>query len=234
MDASKPVVFQFSLGDRWMQEMVDPGNMQEPSFRETIIKLREVAIVQSAWSADEAVKLLGQNQTPHAILITDPGIVKPKNEKLSRQVIEYARNGGTVVLTLCFSSNIAPDKFSSYMKEWDLPWKFHSYTRESCVVNTSAVGPRGVQRVHGLPATYESKSVFITNVAHEASWYLPEPYDPDDYESEESFKALPPRKETPFAFSKVGNGYLGFTGDVNQHETTDTAVMTMLGLNNLL
>ncbi|KAI1397093.1 hypothetical protein F4819DRAFT_490849 [Hypoxylon fuscum] len=227
----KPVIFQFSLGDKWMQDMVDlQYTHQQGNFTKTIRKLSEKFTVQPAWDAKQAFDLLSYNQAPHAILITDPGITEPENEELSRQVVNYARDGGTVILSLCFSSNVNFDDFSSYMKGWGLHWKVYSYTRQDCVVNTLAVGPPGVQWMYDLPALYGSKSVFLSNVAPEACWYLPAPYIQDEYDDEEEIQAPPPRKETPFAFSKVGKGFVGFTGDVNQHEATDAAILAMLGM----
>ncbi|KAL7620305.1 hypothetical protein AAE478_009298 [Parahypoxylon ruwenzoriense] len=220
---AKPVIFQFSVGEKWMQGIVDLKDKDETRFKNTIRKL-----------SFRPFDLLKQNQTPHAILITDSGITKPENRKLSRQVIDYARGGGTVILIFSFSSLIRFDDFTSYMKEWDLPWKIHSYTRIECIVNTSAAGPPGMLWMNGLPATYCSKSVYLSGVAPKACWYLPAPPVPDEEGIGMRYQAPPPGKETPFAFSKVGKGFLGFTGDVSQHEATDGVIFAMLRMNDRL
>ena len=38
------------------------------------------------------------------------------------------------------------------------------------------------------------------------------------------------KAEAPVVFSKVGEGFLGYTGDVNAEEETTVVVLAMLGL----
>lgn len=236
MSEPKPTIYQFSLGDKSLQSFVRPGGID--SFLRILKKLQEVAIVQEAWSSQEALDLLEQDKAPKAIFITDPGITDPENKEVSTQVVEYVRNGGTAILGLGFSSNVKPADFQEYMSEqWDLPWKLHSYNREDWAINITASGPPSSQWMHGLQALYRERCVNIDKVAPIARWYTlaPDPYDPDDYENEDEWRAatakMAPKTQTPVAFASVGKGRLGYTGDVNQHESTDAVILAMLGLN---
>ncbi|KAI0011942.1 hypothetical protein F4779DRAFT_571033 [Xylariaceae sp. FL0662B] len=216
MDDGKPLVFQFSMGEEWMQDMVkNPGSSQ------TIGKLSKIATIEQAWDAQQALHLLKQDKVPRAILITDPGITDLENRELSRRVIEYARNGGTVVLSMYFASTVEIDDFEAYMEQWGLPWRVHSGTRRDCAVNPSASGRPNLQWMEGLPALYWSKSLFLHHVAPEDCWYLPAPSQDDD----------DPETQTPIVFSKIGKGFLGFIGDVNQTAAADAVLLAMLGMN---
>lgn len=244
MSDAKPTIYQFSLGDYVEQNLVRQAGW-DPGFSHILRKIQETATIQEAWDTQEALDLLGQDEPPKAIYITDSGITKPKNREVSKRVVEYARNGGTVILGLAFASNVNFAVFNSYMAQhWGLPWKYHSYTSEDCAINIAATGPPGKQWLNGLQALYPQRSMYINNVDRTACWYLPAPYPSDPYGDRPEAKwrveaptlatlaTLAPRTQTPVAFAPVGKGRLGYTGDVKQLESTDAVVLSMLGLNN--
>ncbi|KAI1377261.1 hypothetical protein F4677DRAFT_444487 [Hypoxylon crocopeplum] len=230
MGDSKPIIFQFSFGESYMQDTVDYKGTFPPNFGSTLKKVDEMATVKVAWTAEEASDLLKRNPAPYAILITDDGITESENRELSFQVIEYVRNGGTAILCLCFGREVLNEDFNSFMKDWDLPWKVHAYLWYDCVVNDSAVGLHGKQWMYGLPALYRSQSLFLGNVAPESCWYLPAPRI-QEHDDDKRRKTATLIRETPIAFTQVGEGYLGYTGDGNQHKATDAIMFAMLGMN---
>ncbi|KAI2615883.1 hypothetical protein GGR54DRAFT_611409 [Hypoxylon sp. NC1633] len=229
MDHQKLVIFQLSLGEKWTQEMVDLGYLEEPSFRNTIKKLSEIATVRLAKDDKEAFDLLKENPTPRAIIITDSIFMEPENAKLTRQVADYARGGGTVILILGLPGESSSIHFQSFMKECGLPWTLSCYAHDDYAVNISAMGLPGVRWMYGLPALFNSDSMFLENVASNARWYLPAA--PYTWNEEEQSMPPPPRKGTPVAFSKVGKGYLGYIGDINNEKATDAIILAMLGMN---
>ena len=88
-----------------------------------------------------------------------------------------------------------------------------------------------------LKHLYDSKCVYIEKVAPSACWYTPAQslcrryeYDTEDERRAAAAKSAS-RIETPVAFETVGKGRLGFIGDVNQDESTDAIVLSMLGFN---
>ncbi|KAI1208543.1 uncharacterized protein F4807DRAFT_461476 [Annulohypoxylon truncatum] len=211
--SAKPIIFQFSLGEERYQKAVD--------IRETRQQIDYTATIRK----------LAENRTPHAILLTDFSIAEPKNFMLLLKVIRYAREGGIVVLSVCFAFTMHFDRFDQFMKEWGLPWAIHGEHCHRCILNPSAVGPN-TRWKSGLPNIYgfcQFNMVYLKNVSPESCWYLPEP--PRSYGFDGDNKWQPLGRETPVAFSRVGKGYLGFTGDVDQEEATDAVLFSMLGLN---
>jgi hypothetical protein len=78
-----------------------------------------------------------------------------------------------------------------------------------------------------LPSEYSQKAVHLTNVNNEAAWYLP-----TDDSFVESIVPIPGRavipSETPIAFSKLGEGRIGYIGGVNAEEGSSKVVLAML------
>ncbi|EMR69393.1 hypothetical protein MGN70_012521 [Eutypa lata] len=219
----KPTIYQFSLGDEVGRSLLRSGSIFTFNvYQRILLKLRKLAIVQEAWNNQEALDLLGQDKTPRAIIITDAGIIDPDNSNVSEKVVEYARNGGTVILGVEFPGNTNATVLDEYMtKVWGLPWTTHSYNYLDCVINTAASGPakntpNDRQWMNGLQALYTEKCVYIDNVAPDACWYLPtaDPYYLHEYENEEKWRAAAAKMtQTPVAFAPVGKGYLGYVGE---------------------
>jgi hypothetical protein len=71
-----------------------------------------------------------------------------------------------------------------------------------------------------LPACYSQKAVFLKNVEDAAAWYRPS--------KDSVIESL--MAQTPVALAKVGEGKLGYVGDVNKEEGSDAVVLAMCGL----
>ncbi|KAI1409918.1 hypothetical protein F5Y13DRAFT_169226 [Hypoxylon sp. FL1857] len=226
MSNPKPIIFKFSL-DPYLR--ID--DEEQLAADRTIGKIDQKATIQVAWNAEEAVRLIEANPHPHAILITDGGIALPENEHLSRQVISYAQNGGTVILTLFFATRTTPKNFNSYMGQWELPWKSISYKLEECIVNDGAKGRPALIWMRGLPAYYYSKSALLLNVRHDACWYLTAKFVEYEGYDGKPYQQMRTGSEAPIAFTQVGKGFLGYTGDMINNDATDAVVLSMLGFN---
>lgn len=215
-----PVIFVLSLGDPSERALLHDvhGHLMN--------KLAEKSILIQAGNTQEALDLINGDNDPRGIFVTDPGITAARNGVVSDKVIEFARNGGIVVIGGVFSSLIRPDNLNKYFNsKWGLPWKTGSYQRTTLTLNQLAEGlPSG-----NLPSSYSQKAVFLANVDSKAAWYLP-----TENSVVESLVFLPEpvtnSSETPVAFMKVGKGWLGYIGDVNGEEDTDAVVLGMLRL----
>ncbi|KIW13028.1 hypothetical protein PV08_08215 [Exophiala spinifera] len=187
-------------------------------------KIAQKGVLTQVRNAQQALDMLNGNGKPQAILVADAGVASRVNNDVIDKLIEYVRGGGIVVLAGSFSSSIRPSDMCKYSRKWNLPWKNGSYCRTTVHLNRSAEGvPRS-----GLPASYSQKALFLTNVDNNAAWYLP-----NEHSRTESHVFSPepvPTSETPAAFAKVGNGWLGYIGDVNGEEETDAVLLGMLGL----
>ena len=109
-----------------------------------------------------------------------------------------------------------------------MPWKFGQYFRTTVVLQGSANGRGHRDWRNGLPAAYSSKAVFLRNVAPSDAWYVSPP---GSMSESLVLGPEPVNEETSVAFAKVGDGWLGYTGDVNDEEGTHAAVLAMMGLN---
>lgn len=187
-------------------------------------KIAEQAVLTQARNTQQALDLLDGDNKPKAIFVTDAGVATSNNNSVTDKLMNFARDGGTVVLGGSFSSSIRPSDLRKYFRKWNLPWKNGSYHRTTVHLNQSAGGVPG----RGLPSSYSQKALFLSGVDRNAAWYLP-----NESSRTESHVFTPepvPTSETPAAFAKVGNGWLGYIGDVNGEEDTDAVVLGMLGL----
>ncbi|KAI1657377.1 hypothetical protein F4813DRAFT_361226 [Daldinia decipiens] len=193
-------------------------------------KIKEKAnIYQASYSKRNApAKLLSEHPSARAIWIVDPDIATPKYKDLSSKVVNYARNGGIVILGGFFSTGVAPTDFNKWMKDvWDLPWRYGQYETTTVVFQSSAVGPRKFWH-DGLAAAYTQKGVFLKNVPPADSWYASPPGSTSE---SRVFGPVPIQAQTSIAFGRVGKGWLGWTGDIHNREETSAAVRAMMGLN---
>ncbi|KAK8047907.1 hypothetical protein PG996_015971 [Apiospora saccharicola] len=169
----KPVILLLCLGDKWMTDMLDDPQ----AFGVGIELLLEKAQLKRAKSLGGALKYLNENR-PNGILVTDPGVIAPKNREILGRLVAFAQSGGTVVFSFCFASNI---------------------------------------------------NLHLDGVSRENCWYLP------TNDSHVESMVFPPDRianqaQTPVAFSRVGDGYVGYTGDVNQESGTSMVLLRMFNL----
>lgn len=194
-------------------------------------KIKDKATVHQAFytNANEPSALLSAHPSAQAIWIADPEIVLPKHRQLSQQVVEYVRDGGTAIIGGFFTSFVRPDDFNYWLRDaWNLPWEFGQYERTTVIFQNSANGRPHSHWRNGMPAAYSSKAVFLKNVAPYDAWYVS-----SSGSMSESlvFGPSPVEEQTSVAFAEVGNGWLGYTGDVNNEDGTTAAVLAMMGLN---
>lgn len=222
----KPIILVLSIGAKWMQDMCD----DPASFGAGLDDLLEHADLKRARTAKGALTYLDKNTAspPDGILVTDTGVAQPAAKELLGRVVAYARAGGTVVMSYCFSSNMRMDEMTEFWKQaWDLPWEPASYHRTDLTLNESASTLQG-QQVAALQKVYSQKALCLKNVQREHCWYLPAE------DSRIQSAVFPPdrvdQNETAVVFAPVGQGRVGYTGDVNMENGTHMVVKRMFGL----
>ncbi|KAG8161169.1 hypothetical protein KVR01_009433 [Diaporthe batatas] len=223
----KPVILVLSTGEKWMQGMCDDPT----SFGAGLFDLMKHADLKRARTVRGALTWLNNNTAspPDGILVTDPGIATPAAKELLDRVVAYARaGGGTVVMSYCFSSNMRMDDMKKFWKQaWDLPWEPASYHRTKLTLNESSSTLRGEQ-VAELQKVYSQKALCLKNVRREHCWYLP------TEDSRIQSAVFPPdpvkQNEAAVVFAPVGQGRVGYTGDVNMEDGTYMVVKRMFGL----
>ncbi|KAK0717701.1 hypothetical protein B0T26DRAFT_645480, partial [Lasiosphaeria miniovina] len=137
-------------------------------------------------------------------------------------VLQYVREGGTCVVMGDFSSFVKPLLMKQFFAKAGLFWNQSSYRRAALALKPSTMGPDLAVK---LPSWYGPKAVSVqNNVAHGDIWYHA------DEISAVKDLGLDDMGETPVAFARVGNGRLGYVGDVNAEEDSDTIILAMCGV----
>ncbi|KAI1452531.1 hypothetical protein F4805DRAFT_26772 [Annulohypoxylon moriforme] len=178
-------------------------------YASLISKIAAKAQIDRAPTQKAALDMLGQNPPPSVIFVTDAGVLS--NMKIWERVIDCLRGGSTVVLAASFSSFVNEGQFNRCFGKVGLPWKRGDYYRTNVSLRPGAVSDRLKEKL--LP-TYSQKALYVEGVARSDVWYAGG------------------RDEVAVAFTKVGNGMLGYVGDVNGENGSEAVVLAMLGLLN--
>lgn len=194
------------------------------------------ATIKATNNASAILDHLAANQ-PAAILITDAALVGPTHEAFSAvlsALAEYVRRGGTAIFCCHFASHAAPDALDGFFgAAFGLPWRRGEYYRTTFALNAAAakhvvVGGKAQQR-RRLAAAYSQKAVHLQDVANAQAVYLPT--------AESKLESLvftaeriEDRAQTPVAWARVGEGWVGYVGDVDAEGESDEVVLAMCGL----
>jgi hypothetical protein len=166
------------------------------------------------------------------VIVTDGGILNTDEaaRRVLQDLVSYARGGGTVVFSFAFSTDLDLRTLDDmWADSWQVPWRAGQYRRLTSVLRARPVGVAGQ-----LKPRYSQQAVHLVNVAEEDRWYVPG-LDEDGLEEGASAAgvgdvAAGQPDQTSIAMVQVGNGFLGYTGDVNMEVGTVLALMRMLRL----
>ncbi|KAJ5215712.1 uncharacterized protein N7498_002119 [Penicillium cinerascens] len=182
-------------------------------FADLIHKFSKVAQLQRTRKPDASLRVLSEN--PKAVFLTDGALSKPKYASLWDAVLEYARNGGTC----------QPPDIKSFFAKAGLPWEMAGYHRTTVSLNRQGI-PRDVTLA--LQPSYSQKAIFLKGVDPSLSWY-----NPTSDSTTQSMVFDPESVDTttcPVAMANVGEGKLGYVGDVNGEQGSTLVVLAMSGL----
>ena len=191
--------------------------------------LEEKASFTEVLEPRAAIQGLSATPRPDAVLVSDAAITSRENLDLLTVLVAYAREGGVVVLGMQFSNHLPLDGRSrAFFTRWGLPrWSPGSYHRTTFVPNPAGV-PAPLD-VHALLPSYSMKAVHIKGAAHGDAVYLP-----TASSRVESHVFAPSRitgaQESPALFARVGQGHLGYAGDVNGEQGTTRLLLEMCGV----
>ncbi|KAF9041908.1 hypothetical protein BDZ89DRAFT_1156253 [Hymenopellis radicata] len=222
MSSSKPPVLLVTL-------LQGKPEYQNASPKELIAGLkRAYQPTVIVGTVDSLMSNLTTTPPPRAVFIQDAGLAHPGLTMHTKALVQYTRNGGTVVVGWDFANHVMPPEMEAFFKQWDLPWKAGSYFRTTFHRN-EAMDSNTISRVD-LCDKYSAKSLSLRDVApahalytpsttsHVESQVFPQDFCPVDV------------KETAIAFARVGKGLFGYSGDVNNEADTTKAHLAMLGL----
>jgi len=213
MGSNKPRVLQLSLDD--------PSAFEDVHER-LLGMLKSTASLERALEPKSALQILA-GQPPQVVLVADGGIAD--HTDVLAKLLEYARGGGVLIFMGAFSSFVTMDDLDRILKETGLSWTRGRYFRTT--VHRNDTEQRLLHNL--LPTHYSQKAIFLENVPAIDAWYLP-----DESSNTESYvfpnEPVQNLKQTPVAFTSIGNGKLGYVGDVNGEEGSDAVILAMCGL----
>ncbi|KAK7438433.1 hypothetical protein VKT23_018046 [Stygiomarasmius scandens] len=160
---------------------------------------------------------LGDTSKISCILINDPEVLRPENKPYIDSVVEYVRGGGRVVFAGMFSSLVnAPTLDEMWKRIFGLPWKMGSYYQSEVELSKESVLEKANTSL-GLKQTLSMKAVHLRDAGAGDTVYCPKGKNYD--------------REAPVLFARMGEGYVGYVGDVNGEEDSTDITLAMLGLN---
>ena len=162
------------------------------------------------------------------VILGDGDLTKgTKYADLLHAVLNYAKAGGRVVCCAGFSSfTRAPDVTTFFRNTWGLSWEPGTYERATYFANPG--------RGHGtagkdISSGYSQKALSLKGVLGSDRLYVP-----TARSETESFGQVTRRvqdlSQTPTALANIGQGFLGYVGDVNSEEESIGVILAMLGL----
>ncbi|KAK3369417.1 hypothetical protein B0T24DRAFT_632538 [Lasiosphaeria ovina] len=155
-------------------------------------------------------------------MITDEALANNSDyAQVWEAALQYVREGGTCVIMGDFSSFVKPLLVKQFFAKAGLWWDTGSYRRATLALKPSIMGPDLAVK---LPRRYGPKALNVQNVAHGDIWYH------TDEISAVKDLGLDDIGETPVAFARIGNGRLGYVGDVNAEEDSGTIILAMCGV----
>jgi len=190
---------------------------------EAFVRLLETkAELRQANTPEEARAAFNSHPKPAAILAADESLTVSTRIPLVHDALSYVRSGGVLIFMALFPGFTRPPDVKSLFSRLDLPWRSGSYHRSTFKLNSEMTR----FEKSALAESYSQKALNLANVAYDDAVYLPT----DDWEDESSVSGPTDRIETPVAFAKVGEGKVGYVGDVNNEEGTTPVILGMCGL----
>lgn len=205
MAVATPSILLVSLDPHFPFDEVYTGLFTALKYRARVSEVTTKAAFTKFFSNEEQMASLA------GVLVTDAGIVKRKHRAITTKLVEYARGGGVVIIGFSFPTFVSPpDADAFFSNQLGLSWKFGNYHRETFRV--SPVMARFVQpRYRSMVKDYNMKAVQLVDVPEYAQVYV----------------STEAENQTAVAFQAVGEGYLGWIGDVNTEAGSTGLVLAM-------
>lgn len=191
-------------------------------------------------------------EEPKAIFLTDEALAMPRFHMVWEAVIRYIRHGGTAICMGCFNNNLPTDMYRKFFAHAGLQWEYDHTNQCRSTLNADFL-PREISDI--LPSIHCTDAVHLSHVGNSA-WYILQHTVKEDIEGssngtmtemanglesmdlgeernpkpdeETAWKVL--RTSAPVAMAQVGQGYLGFVGDLTPSEEANLIMIAMCGL----
>lgn len=158
---------------------------------------------------------------PFAVILTDSDLLK--KPKACAMTVEYVRAGGRLVICGPFCSNVSPPDLDRFFSSFGLSWRMGDYHRTNFVLAPN------FEDHELLSPRYSMKAVHVADAPPAARVYVPEdgarlqshvfPSDP-----------INDKGHAAVVLEHVGDGAVGWVGDVNAEHGSTPAVLFLAGL----
>jgi hypothetical protein len=216
-EGSKPLIVILTL---------DKQDFYDQVYADFNKLLKSHAQVEYATTPDEARAFFNRTTNkPAAILSADESLTVSTRLTLVHEAASYVQSGGTLVLMGLFSSSSRPSDIGLLFSKLDLPWASGDYHRTTFALNPAMTH----FETGGMASSYSQKALHVKNVQRGDAVYLPS----DESRTESAvFPSRPvgDRTQAPAAFAPVGEGKVGYVGDVNNESGTTAVVLRMCGI----
>lgn len=185
-------------------------------YSDFITELKSKADVQDIKTQAEASAIFTGSSdapSPSVILAIDAGLARKNASRLISQADDFVKGGGTLIFAGIFSSFCSPPEFKRLFSKLGLPWETGKYQRSVFVLNQAVAEHVDAT---GLTRAYSQKALHAKHVAAKDAIY----HDSDG-----------DLTQTPAALAVLGQGKVGYIGDVNNEADTAAVVFAMCGLN---
>ena len=202
----------------------DTRDGTHPLAHHLLTTLPSRTVVRHAKTPTEALRYLNSTTRPYAIVVTDAAVLKPEHRYFMPKLVHYARDGGTVIFDGAFARCGGPAKLGiMFMEDWRMPWRAHeegvaetalnTFTNSNSKGNVSRIDPKGLAGKYTTCANW-IKGVVLEDVLH-LDTRIAAQLAAGKRRDKKGWR--PPRGETyktPYAFTVMGRGRLGYVGDV--------------------
>ncbi|CAG9942247.1 unnamed protein product [Clonostachys rosea f. rosea IK726] len=200
-------------------------------FEILLARLSTDAKFKRAKTSNSALRFLGNDPPPRAVIVTDPALIKQEQMLVRSHVFRYIRNGGTGIFMGHFASSVNPPDLQNFFNQIDLPWEAGSYRRLTHRL-THTLNPQVWEPspdAVALPAQYTQKALFIKNVSPNHALYQTTPISPTEAQ-DVAPEILYDPNEAAVAVAPVGDGIAAYLGDLNGEPEMTTVTLALCGL----
>lgn len=185
-------------------------------------QLRHQANVEQITTPSDARLGFQRDPKPAAVLCVDGALTVSTRLTLVQEAAGYVRAGGNLIFMGLFSSFSRPPDIGTLFAHLGLPWTSGEYHRTTVHLNTAMTR----FDTSGLARSYSQKALHLANVAMADAVYLPHA---DSVVESAVFAptSVGDRTQTPAALASVGEGWVGYLGDVNNEEDTTLVALSI-------
>jgi hypothetical protein len=201
-----------------------------PDFMKDVRGKVEVilGLSDSGLSNARIIDLLPSQDLVGVLAMDAPRLLLPQNAYLLSKLVEYSKNGGTVVFGSTFSATITSTQFKPFFHQnWGLEWEIRTMLNEEISLKRNFESPlfQGKKAKDiKLPKTMRPRDVqVITGITKPMAVYFPSTRK-EFWNPETNVYAA------SILYADVVDGHLGYLGTTNVDGETRNIIYTMFGL----